>query len=149
MPALDLAAYAGYTFVHVSLECAVGLFSRRGYYALLVWGVLCTAVFLVKSMKRILYSETRHYGQQSMESNYMLLGLGTLTAGSLRLSEGSANSSSSQLVRSCRSCFGWASCRLPLSLKRGDGGLQPKQTAPCPHRQRGRTRKSTRRKHIQ
>lgn len=75
MPLLDLAAYAGYTFVFVTVECAVGLVSRAGYYALLLWGGLCTAVFLVKTMKRILFSEARHYGVDSHRHNYLLLGL--------------------------------------------------------------------------
>ena len=75
VPMLDLASYAGYTFVAVSVQCAVGLFSRRGYYILLCWGGLCTAAFLVKTMKRILFSESRHYGSSSPRHNYLLLAL--------------------------------------------------------------------------
>ena len=79
VPLLDLTAYAGYTFVLVSAECAVGLVSRAGYYALLLWGGLCTAVFLVKTMKRILYAETRsHYGVDPQRHNYLLLALALL-----------------------------------------------------------------------
>jgi hypothetical protein len=78
VPLLDLTAYTGYTFVLVSAECAVGLASRTGYYVLLLWGGLCTAVFLVKTMKRILYAEARHYGGDSQRHNYLLLGLAML-----------------------------------------------------------------------
>ncbi len=78
MPLLDLTAYTGYTFVLVSAECAVGLASRTGYYVLLLWGGLCTAVFLVKTMKRILYAEARHYGGDSQRHNYLLLALAML-----------------------------------------------------------------------
>jgi len=53
VPMLDLASYAGYTFVSVSVQCVVGLFSRRGYYFMLLWGSLATAIFLVKTLKRI------------------------------------------------------------------------------------------------
>jgi hypothetical protein len=78
VPMLDLTAYAGYTFVLVSAECAVGLASRTGYYVLLLWGGLCTAVFLVKTMKRILYAEARQYGTDAHRHNYLLLGLALL-----------------------------------------------------------------------
>jgi hypothetical protein len=78
VPLLDLTAYAGYTFVLVSAECAVGLASRAGYYALLLWGGLCTAVFLVKTMKRILYAEARQYGSDPHRHNYLLLALALL-----------------------------------------------------------------------
>ena len=79
MPVLDLMAYTGYTFVIVSAECAVGLFSRAGYYALLLWGGFCTSMFLVKTMKRILYSEARsHYGADPQRRNYLLLALAVL-----------------------------------------------------------------------
>ena len=79
VPLLDLTAYAGYTFVIVSAECAVGLASRSGYYALLLWGGLCTAVFLVKTMKRILYAEARsQYGMDPQRHNYLLLALALL-----------------------------------------------------------------------
>ncbi len=78
VPLLDLLAYAGYTFVAVSAECALGLFSRRGYYALLLWGGLCTAVFMVKTMKRIVYAEARQYGGDPSRRNYLLLALALL-----------------------------------------------------------------------
>ena len=72
---LDLVSYSGYTFVAVSVECIAGLFSRRAYYALLCWGGLCTATFMVKTMKRILFAEARHYGTHSQRHNYALLAL--------------------------------------------------------------------------
>ena len=72
-------AYTGYTFVIVSAECAVGLVSRAGYYALLLWGGFCTSMFLVKTMKRILYSEARsQYGADPQRHNYLLLALAVL-----------------------------------------------------------------------
>lgn len=79
VPLLDLLAYTGYTFVFVSAECAVGLVSRAGYYALLLWGGFCTSMFLVKTMKRILYSEARsQYGADPQRRNYLLLALALL-----------------------------------------------------------------------
>ena len=79
VPLLDLMAYTGYTFVIVSAECAVGLVSRAGYYALLLWGGFCSSMFLVKTMKRILYAEARsHYGADPQRHNYLLLALALL-----------------------------------------------------------------------
>ena len=79
VPLLDLMAYTGYTFVIVSAECAVGLVSRAAYYTLLLWGGFSTSMFLVKTMKRILYAEARsHYGADPQRHNYLLLALALL-----------------------------------------------------------------------
>ena len=79
VPLLDLMAYTGYTFVIVSAECAVGLVSRAAYYTLLLWGGFSTSMFLVKTMKRILYAEARsHYGTDPQRHNYLLLALALL-----------------------------------------------------------------------
>ena len=77
-PLLDLVAYSGYTFVAVSTQCAAGLFSRMGYYSLLLWGGLCTAVFMVKTMKRVVYTEARAYGGDAQRRNTLLLCLALL-----------------------------------------------------------------------
>jgi len=72
VPWMDLVAYGGYPFVFVSLELFAGLMSRYAYYGMLLWGSLCMAVFLVKTMKRILFAEARHYSAD-MRHNYLLL----------------------------------------------------------------------------
>lgn len=78
VPLLDLLAYAGYAFVPIALQCALALFSRRAYYAALLWGGLCTAVVMVKTMKRIVYAEARQYSADSHRRNYLLLGIALL-----------------------------------------------------------------------
>lgn len=77
-PFWDLVAYSGYTFTAVGLQCILGLFSRVGYYTLLLWGGLCTAVFMVKTMKRVVYTEARAYGGDAQRRNTLLLGLALL-----------------------------------------------------------------------
>jgi len=76
VPLLDLAAYTGYTFVSVAVQCALGLVGHRVYYAGLLWGGLASAVVLVKTMKRVLYAEARsHYGVDPARHNLLLLAL--------------------------------------------------------------------------
>jgi len=75
VPLLDLAAYGGYLFVHIITQVIVGTFTGHwGYYAALAWGTLCMGVFLVKTMKRIFFSQTRHSNRyDTRKQNYMLL----------------------------------------------------------------------------
>lgn len=40
--------------------CATG---KWGYYALGAYGSLCMAIFMVKTMKRVIFQETRTYGE--------------------------------------------------------------------------------------
>jgi len=77
VPLFDLCAYGGYIFVHVTTQVFVGMFAgHMGYYVALAWGTLCMGVFLVKTFKRILYSQTRQASKQhSKRQSYMLLGI--------------------------------------------------------------------------
>ena len=77
VPILDLCAYGGYIFVHVTTQVTVGMFAGHwGYYVALAWGTLCMGVFLVKTLKRILYSQTRQSSSyHSKRQSYMLLGI--------------------------------------------------------------------------
>ena len=77
VPFFDLCAYGGDIFVHVTAQVLVGMFAGHwGYYVALAWGTLCMGVFLVKTLKRILYSQTRQASKQhSKRQSYMLLGI--------------------------------------------------------------------------
>lgn len=78
-PFLDLVAFSGYMFVPISLEVGAGLISSYAYYGTWAWGSLCSAVFLVKTLKRIIFAEARNYGVATPAShNYVLLALGLL-----------------------------------------------------------------------
>ncbi|CAI5461499.1 unnamed protein product [Closterium sp. Yama58-4] len=60
-PLLDLVAYAGYMFVGISLTSLSWVVWRMAYFPVLIWTSLCMAMFLVKTMKRVMFAETRHY----------------------------------------------------------------------------------------
>lgn len=77
VPLLDLCCYGGYIFVHITAQVLVGIVAGHwGYYAALAWGTLCMGVFLVKTLKRTLYSQTRQASKQhSKRQSYMLLGI--------------------------------------------------------------------------
>mmetsp|Transcript_7310 Transcript_7310/g.18024 ORF Transcript_7310/g.18024 Transcript_7310/m.18024 type:complete len:314 (+) Transcript_7310:227-1168(+) len=77
VPLFDLCCYGGYVFVHVTAQILIGFFAGHwGYYIALAWGTLCMGVFLVKTFKRILYSQTRQASKQnSKRQSYMLLAI--------------------------------------------------------------------------
>ncbi|KAK9706650.1 hypothetical protein RND81_07G141900 [Saponaria officinalis] len=60
-PLLDVVAYAGYAFTGISLAVLGRLLWKHSYYVLLPWTCLCMGIFLVKTMKRVLYAEVRSY----------------------------------------------------------------------------------------
>jgi|TARA_B100000287_G_scaffold424130_1_gene468322 hypothetical protein len=74
-PILDIAAYVGYTFTYASLVLASKMFSAAYvFWFFLLWSTLCNAVFMAKTLKRIIFSESRQGGySQSMSHNYVLL----------------------------------------------------------------------------
>eukprot|EP00898_Chlorokybus_atmophyticus_P008985 jgi/Chlat1/9088/Chrsp97S08415 len=78
VPFLDLLGYSGYMFVPVCVNIGVGFLSTWAYYVALLWHGMCMAMFLVKTMKRVLVAESRHYGLDSARRNYMLLALALL-----------------------------------------------------------------------
>jgi protein transport protein YIF1 len=76
LPFAELAAYAGYPFVAASATLAAHLtLGRTGYHVAWAYGSLCMAVFLVRTMKRAIYQEARHYAGEASRHNYLLLGL--------------------------------------------------------------------------
>ena len=51
---LDVVAYAGYGFAGTSIAMLARIFWSYLYYFILPWFCICTGVFLVKTMKRVL-----------------------------------------------------------------------------------------------
>ncbi|CAI9759636.1 unnamed protein product [Fraxinus pennsylvanica] len=70
-PLLDIVAYAGYTFTGLSLAFLGRIFSKYAYYFLMPWACLCMGIFLVKTMKRVLFAEVRSF--DSSRHHYLLL----------------------------------------------------------------------------
>lgn len=70
-PLLDIVAYAGYTFTGMCLAVLGKIIWGYSYYALMPWTCLCMGIFLVKTMKRVLFAEVRSY--DSSKHHYLLL----------------------------------------------------------------------------
>lgn len=70
-PLLDIVAYAGYTFTGLCLAVLGKIIWGYSYYVLIPWTCLCTGVFLVKTMKRVLFAEARSY--DSSRHHYLLI----------------------------------------------------------------------------
>ncbi|KAL6776845.1 HRF1 [Auxenochlorella protothecoides x Auxenochlorella symbiontica] len=78
-PALELAAYAGYPWVGACATLAATLLRNRvAYHVVWVYASFAAAVFLVRTMKRVILQESRTYNPDSKTHNYVLLGLGLL-----------------------------------------------------------------------
>lgn len=73
VPLLDLVAYSGYLFAGLSLAVAARLLWAYSYYAVMPWMSLCMGVFLVRTMKRVLFAETRGSERHSTRQHYFLL----------------------------------------------------------------------------
>lgn len=77
VPFLELVAYAGYTFVPACLAVGIGVpCGLWPYRVAWAYGALSMAIFLVRSMKRVIFHEARHYNMGSARHNYVLLALG-------------------------------------------------------------------------
>ncbi|KAJ8428609.1 hypothetical protein Cgig2_026154 [Carnegiea gigantea] len=74
-PLLDVVAYAGYAFTGISLAVLGKLLWKHSYYILLPWTCLCMGVFLVKTMKRVLYAEVRSYDSSKHHVLLLLIAL--------------------------------------------------------------------------
>ncbi|KAJ8434911.1 hypothetical protein Cgig2_003350 [Carnegiea gigantea] len=74
-PFLDVVAYAGYAFTGISLAVLGKLIWAPAYYILLPWTCLCMGVFLVKTMKRVLYAEVRSYDSSKHHILLLLIAL--------------------------------------------------------------------------
>jgi hypothetical protein len=70
-PLLDIVAYAGYTFTGMCVAVLGKIIWGYSYYALMPWTCLCMGIFLVKTMKRVLFAEVRSY--DSSKHHYLLL----------------------------------------------------------------------------
>ncbi|KAF9621878.1 hypothetical protein IFM89_028466 [Coptis chinensis] len=70
-PLLDIVAYAGYAFTGMCVAVMGRIMWSYSYYFLMPFVCLCMGVFLVKTMKRILFAEIRSY--DSSKQNYALL----------------------------------------------------------------------------
>ncbi|KAI5064762.1 hypothetical protein GOP47_0019457 [Adiantum capillus-veneris] len=65
-----------YSFVGVSMSIFSRIIWNYSYYMLMPWTSLCMAIFLVKTMKRVLFAGARSYDRDSSKHHYMLLFMG-------------------------------------------------------------------------
>ncbi|XP_077227032.1 uncharacterized protein LOC143860329 [Tasmannia lanceolata] len=72
-PVLDIIAYAGYAFTGISLAVLARISWSYMYYFLMPWLCMCMGVFMIKTMKRVLFMEVRNYEQHSSRNHYLLL----------------------------------------------------------------------------
>lgn len=75
-PTLDVVAYGGYAFIGISVTVVTRFLSIYAYYFAWVYTSLCMAIFLVRTMKRLLFAETRRYDRDSTMLNYLLILMG-------------------------------------------------------------------------
>ncbi|PWZ30805.1 hypothetical protein Zm00014a_000594 [Zea mays] len=73
VPLLDLVAYGGYLFAGLSLAVVARLMWAYSYYVMMPWMSLCMGVFLVRTMKRVLFTEMRSSERHSSRQHYFLL----------------------------------------------------------------------------
>lgn len=74
-PLLDIVAYGGYAFTGLSVAILARLVWNYSYYFVFPWFCLCMGVFLVKTMKRVLFTQMKSY-ENSSRHNYLLLLMG-------------------------------------------------------------------------
>ncbi|XP_058077838.1 uncharacterized protein LOC131226141 isoform X3 [Magnolia sinica] len=72
-PLLDIIAYAGYAFTGMSVAVLAWIFWSYAYYFMMPWMCICMAVFLVKTVKRVLFAEVRSHDKHSSIHHYLLL----------------------------------------------------------------------------
>ncbi|GLU04893.1 hypothetical protein SLE2022_220210 [Rubroshorea leprosula] len=70
-PLLDIVAYGGYSFTGMCLAVLGRIIWRYSYYFLMPWTCICMAIFLLRTMKRVLFAEVRSY--DSSKHHYLLL----------------------------------------------------------------------------
>ncbi|KAJ0796751.1 putative Yif1 family protein [Helianthus annuus] len=70
-PLLDIVAYAGYAFTGLRLAVLGRTIVSYSYYFLMSWTCLCMGIVLVKTKKRVLFSEVRSF--DSSRHHYLLL----------------------------------------------------------------------------
>ncbi|KAJ7557478.1 hypothetical protein O6H91_05G128100 [Diphasiastrum complanatum] len=72
-PILDVVSYSGYSFVGICMSVLARMIWSYSFYIVMPWTSLCMAVFLVKTLKRMLYAESRSYDRDSSRHHYILL----------------------------------------------------------------------------
>lgn len=72
-PILDIVAYGGYTFAGLSVAILTKLVWNYSYYFILSWLCFCMGVFLVNTMKRVLFAEMRVYSNHSNRHHYIFI----------------------------------------------------------------------------
>lgn len=70
---LDIVAYGGYAFVGISIAILARIVWSYSYFVVMPWTSLCMAIFLVKTMKRVLFTESRSFDSDSSRHHYLLL----------------------------------------------------------------------------
>ncbi|XP_043703061.1 protein YIF1B-like [Telopea speciosissima] len=70
-PLLDIVAYGGYAFTGMCVAVLGRFLWGYTYYFLMPWMCLCMGIFLVKTMKQVLFAEVRNY--DSSKHHYLLL----------------------------------------------------------------------------
>ncbi|CAN1253440.1 hypothetical protein LINPERPRIM_LOCUS8318 [Linum perenne] len=70
-PLLDIVSYAGYMFTGLCFPVLGKILLGYSYYFVMPWSCLCMGIFLVKTMKRVLFAEVRSY--DSSRHHYLLL----------------------------------------------------------------------------
>ncbi|WMV36363.1 hypothetical protein MTR67_029748, partial [Solanum verrucosum] len=73
VPLLDIVAYSGYIFVNASIILLCRIIWDYAFYFVTIFECFCMAVFLIKTMKRILIGEVRSFEKHSTKRNYLLL----------------------------------------------------------------------------
>ncbi|KAJ1701156.1 hypothetical protein LUZ63_000935 [Rhynchospora breviuscula] len=73
VPFLDVASYSGYAFAGLSITIIMKLIWGSTYYFIMPCMSLCMGIFLVKTAKRIIFTEARNYERRSSRQNYLLL----------------------------------------------------------------------------
>ncbi|KAF5841748.1 YIF1-domain-containing protein [Dunaliella salina] len=76
VPWSELGAYVGYTFLHASMVLILGMMGGKvAWWISWLYGSLCSSVFLVRTMKRVIFQEAQSYGKNLTLTNYLLLAL--------------------------------------------------------------------------
>lgn len=73
VPFLDVASYSGYAFAGLSVTVIMRLIWGSSYYFIMPWMSLCMGIFLVKTTRRIIFTEVRNYERHSSRQHYLLL----------------------------------------------------------------------------
>ncbi|KAJ9515600.1 hypothetical protein QJQ45_021702, partial [Haematococcus lacustris] len=64
LPWAELLSYTGYSFLHCCVTLMAGMLAGSWAWRVCwAYGALCSAVFLVRTMKRVLFQEARSYGE--------------------------------------------------------------------------------------